>query len=125
MASKKIPSKKSNPRQFSSVVVDGVERAPSRSMLRAVGFKEEEVINYVRKIRQDVVFVRNPNYSTTTNSYSLYLGTYDLREPYLTIDGDMIVDAGPTGIEPTSVLDLHRGTVEVLRAGRGDVSAFS
>ena len=37
---------------------------------------------------------------------------------------DMIVDAGYAGIEPTSVLDLSSGSVEVLRAGRGDVSAF-
>jgi tRNA threonylcarbamoyl adenosine modification protein (Sua5/YciO/YrdC/YwlC family) len=37
---------------------------------------------------------------------------------------DAIVDAGPTGIEPTSVLDLTSGSVEVLRAGRGDVSAL-
>lgn len=37
---------------------------------------------------------------------------------------DAIVDAGPTGIEPTSVLDLTSGTVEVLREGRGDVSAL-
>ena len=34
---------------------------------------------------------------------------------------DAIVEAGPTGIEPTSVLDLTSGTVEVLREGRGDV----
>jgi len=37
---------------------------------------------------------------------------------------DLIVDAGATGIEPTSVLDLSSGAVEVLRVGRGDVSAF-
>jgi tRNA threonylcarbamoyl adenosine modification protein (Sua5/YciO/YrdC/YwlC family) len=37
---------------------------------------------------------------------------------------DAIVDAGPTGLEPTSVLDLTSGVVEVLRKGRGDVSAF-
>jgi tRNA threonylcarbamoyl adenosine modification protein (Sua5/YciO/YrdC/YwlC family) len=37
---------------------------------------------------------------------------------------DAIVDAGATGIEPTSVLDLTSGSVEVLRAGRGDVSAL-
>ena len=29
-------------RQYSSQVVDGVERAPSRSMLRAVGFNDED-----------------------------------------------------------------------------------
>ena len=37
---------------------------------------------------------------------------------------DAIVDAGPTGIEPTSVIDLTGGAAEVLRVGRGDVSAF-
>jgi tRNA A37 threonylcarbamoyladenosine synthetase subunit TsaC/SUA5/YrdC len=38
---------------------------------------------------------------------------------------EVVVDAGPTGIEPTSVLDLSGGTVEVLRAGRGDISQFA
>ena len=37
---------------------------------------------------------------------------------------DAIIDAGPTGIEPTSVLDMTGGAVEVLRVGRGDVRAF-
>jgi tRNA threonylcarbamoyl adenosine modification protein (Sua5/YciO/YrdC/YwlC family) len=37
---------------------------------------------------------------------------------------DLIVDAGPTGIEPTTVIDISKDTVEVLRVGRGDVSAF-
>ncbi|MFN3917811.1 MAG: NTP transferase domain-containing protein [Flavobacteriales bacterium] len=56
-----------------------------------VGFKEEEVIECVRKIRNDVVFVRNPDYRTTTNSYSLYLGSHDLAEPFINIDGDMYI----------------------------------
>ena len=38
---------------------------------------------------------------------------------------DVIIDAGPTGIEPTTVLDLSHGTVEILRRGRGDVSALA
>ena len=37
---------------------------------------------------------------------------------------DLIIDAGATGIEPTSVIDLSDDTVKVLRVGRGDVSAF-
>jgi tRNA A37 threonylcarbamoyladenosine synthetase subunit TsaC/SUA5/YrdC len=37
---------------------------------------------------------------------------------------DLIVDAGPLGIEPTTVIDLSDGTVKVLRVGRGDVSAL-
>jgi choline kinase len=56
-----------------------------------VGFKEDLVIDTVRKIRQDVVFVRNPEYMRTTNAYSLYLGSHDLNEPFLNIDGDMYI----------------------------------
>ena len=37
---------------------------------------------------------------------------------------DVIIDAGPTGIEPTTVIDLSHGAVEILRRGRGDVSAL-
>ncbi len=37
---------------------------------------------------------------------------------------DAIIDAGPVGVQPTSVLDLTSGSVEILRVGRGDVSAF-
>ena len=57
-----------------------------------VGFMEEMVIEHVRKIRNDVVFVRNPDYQKTTNSYSLYLATKDLKEPFLAIDGDLLID---------------------------------
>lgn len=38
---------------------------------------------------------------------------------------DIIIDAGPTGIEPTSVLDLTGDVPEVLRIGRGDLAFLS
>ena len=38
---------------------------------------------------------------------------------------ELIVDGGFAGIEPTSVIDLSGGSVEVLRVGRGDVSALT
>ncbi len=38
---------------------------------------------------------------------------------------DLIVDGGSVGIEPTSVIDLSGGSIEVLREGRGDVSALA
>lgn len=38
---------------------------------------------------------------------------------------EAIVDSGSMGIEPTTVLDLSNGSVEVLRVGRGDVSQFT
>ena len=36
------PKKKVDQRKYSSIVTDGYDRAPSRSMLRAVGFKTED-----------------------------------------------------------------------------------
>jgi tRNA threonylcarbamoyl adenosine modification protein (Sua5/YciO/YrdC/YwlC family) len=38
---------------------------------------------------------------------------------------DAIIDGGACGVEPTSVLDLSRGEIAVLRKGKGDVSAFA
>jgi tRNA threonylcarbamoyl adenosine modification protein (Sua5/YciO/YrdC/YwlC family) len=38
---------------------------------------------------------------------------------------DMIVDGGSAGIEPTSVIDLSGGSIEILRKGRGDVTALA
>jgi len=37
---------------------------------------------------------------------------------------ELIIDGGPTGFEPTSVIDLSGGSVEILRVGRGDVSSL-
>ena len=37
---------------------------------------------------------------------------------------DLIVDGGATGIEPTTVIDLSTGSVQVLRKGRGDISSL-
>jgi len=38
---------------------------------------------------------------------------------------EVIVDAGATGIEPTTILDLSGGHLDILRVGRGDVSQFT
>jgi tRNA threonylcarbamoyl adenosine modification protein (Sua5/YciO/YrdC/YwlC family) len=40
-------------------------------------------------------------------------------------DVDVIVDGGPTGIEPTTVIDLSEGNIKILRKGLGDVSSLS
>jgi tRNA threonylcarbamoyl adenosine modification protein (Sua5/YciO/YrdC/YwlC family) len=37
---------------------------------------------------------------------------------------DAIIDGGACGVEPTSVVDLSRGEVMVLRKGKGEVAAF-
>jgi tRNA threonylcarbamoyl adenosine modification protein (Sua5/YciO/YrdC/YwlC family) len=38
---------------------------------------------------------------------------------------DIIVDGGACGIEPTTVLDLSGGQVDVVRRGKGSVESFS
>ena len=38
---------------------------------------------------------------------------------------DLVIESGPTGIEPTTVLDLSHGEVEILREGRGDTSTLA
>ncbi|MHB1676656.1 MAG: L-threonylcarbamoyladenylate synthase [Sulfuriferula sp.] len=37
---------------------------------------------------------------------------------------DLILDAGACGMEPTTVIDLSRGDIEVLRLGRGALTPF-
>jgi tRNA threonylcarbamoyl adenosine modification protein (Sua5/YciO/YrdC/YwlC family) len=37
---------------------------------------------------------------------------------------DLVIDAGPCDVEPSSVIDLHEGLPVVLRHGKGDTSAF-
>ena len=37
---------------------------------------------------------------------------------------DLIIDGGPCDFQPTSVVDLISGVAQVLREGKGDVSAF-
>jgi len=39
-------------------------------------------------------------------------------------DIDLIIAGGPTGIDPSTVIDLSEGSIEVLRKGLGDVSSL-
>lgn len=48
---------------------------------------------------------------------------YDIRQE-LQNDVDLVIDGGYCGMEPTSVIDLADDSPLVLRAGKGDISAF-
>ena len=37
---------------------------------------------------------------------------------------DLVIDAGPCGTRPTSIIDLSSGAPELVRAGAGDLSRF-
>lgn len=56
-----------------------------------VGFQASDVINEVRKYRDDVIFVYNHNYFETKTGASFYLGAKDGNEYALEVDGDLIV----------------------------------
>ena len=77
------------PRRIIDYQLEMLESIPDVRIV--VGFQEEVVIDHVRQIRPDVTFVRNPDYLSTSNSYSVHLGSRHLRDPYLTIDGDLIL----------------------------------
>lgn len=53
-----------------------------------VGFKERDVIEEAFKYRKDVIIVRNPMYATTSNAYSLSLGSRFCKS-FLALDGDV------------------------------------
>ncbi len=57
-----------------------------------VGYKKDEVIRYVSRIRPDVTFVHNDHYDTTSPLQSFWLGSHDLTEPFLLLDGDVIIE---------------------------------
>jgi choline kinase len=57
-----------------------------------VGFKEQDVIKHVGKRWRNVTFARNPQYASTSNTYSLALGSKYLSEPFIAIDGDLIIE---------------------------------
>lgn len=56
-----------------------------------VGYQEKAVIDAVRAIRDDVVFVRNPSYMTRSNFHSLYLGARTFQKPFISLDGDLLM----------------------------------
>lgn len=56
-----------------------------------VGFKEKEVMEVAKKVRPDVIFVRNPHYKDTTNSYSTSLATEFVNAPFILMDGDTLM----------------------------------
>ena len=55
-----------------------------------VGYHADEVIQAVKQLRQDVKFIINDCYDTTTTLQSYYMGCCDLHDYFLLLDGDII-----------------------------------
>lgn len=56
-----------------------------------VGFQASDVIEEVRKYREDVVFVYNRDYFHTKTGHSYYLGAKDANQYCIEWDGDLLV----------------------------------
>lgn len=54
-----------------------------------VGFDSDKVIDIVKNERDDVIFIMNPSYRTTTTLTSYFLGSEHLKEPCLYMDADI------------------------------------
>jgi choline kinase len=57
-----------------------------------IGFGEEQVMETVRKIRSDVIFVRNPNFHSTKTIDSYALGARGIKDSVLYMDADIIFE---------------------------------
>lgn len=55
-----------------------------------VGYRGEAVAEAVQKLRPDIEVIYNREFAATNTLQSYYLGTKDLDEPFLLLDGDII-----------------------------------
>lgn len=61
------------------------------NVFMVVGFCDTEVIDFVKNIRRDVIFVRNTNFKHTKTLESFYLAAQLIKGWAVFIDGDMII----------------------------------
>lgn len=57
-----------------------------------IGYKCEKVLEYVKGKREDLRIIHNPGFENNSTSYSTYLATKDIDEPYVSIDGDLLIN---------------------------------
>jgi choline kinase len=65
---------------------------PFEDVRIVVGFREADVMAHARAVRDDLIFVRNPNFQSTTVADSFAMAVNDVAGPCLIVDGDMLVD---------------------------------
>ena len=97
-----------------------------------VGFQANDVIEEIRKYRDDVTFVYNHNYFETKTGASYYLGARDGNEYAIEIDGDLLIH--PDDVKTLLNMDgewiayadkMSDDAVYVKTDSQGNVLAFS
>lgn len=87
-----------------------------------VGYEKEKVMEHVKKIREDVVFIENPDFRTTSNTYSLYLGLKYVKSPYLLLFGDVIFNKNDFR---TFINKCDNGTLVGLTLSKSEEAVFA
>ena len=57
-----------------------------------VGYKCESVVKYVKGKRDDLRIIHNPGFRNNSTSFSIDLAIKDVPGPYVTIDGDLLIN---------------------------------
>ena len=57
-----------------------------------VGYKCKDVIDYVKGKRDDLRIIHNPGFRNNSTAFSIDLATKDIDEPYVSIDGDLLIN---------------------------------
>ena len=66
--------------------------ADERDVRLIVGFRADEVIACARRVRDDVIIVRNPSFRDTSVRHSFWLAARHIRRSCIVIDGDTLID---------------------------------
>lgn len=103
-ASREVPKRLQNPRRR-TIGLRVPDHAIVHAMLRTLG---EPIMSSTLSLPGDDL--------PLTDVYEI--------EERIGHDIDLIVDGGPTGVEPTTVIDLSEGNINILRHGLGDVSSL-
>ena len=104
-----------------------------------VGYMEQTVIDAVRRVNQEVIFVRNPGYRENTTQDSYSLGAAGLRGQCLFLDADILFDEASfqnflnfavghelvIGVTAAKTDDAVFAVTHTAGAGELQISAFS
>ena len=66
--------------------------ADERDVRLIVGFRADEVIACARRVRNDVIIVRNPSFRDTSVRHSFWLAARHIQQSCIVIDGDTLID---------------------------------
>ena len=89
-----------NGQSFLARLVDSLVLNGIRRLVVVVGHLDAHIRNHLANLESEleIEFVDNPRYRTTNNIYSLWLARFEIREPFLLVESDLIFE--PDQLEP-------------------------